>query len=145
MCSILFYQNLVKSLANLSQKVNSTTDPIFNQYNSVISGRMIYFIENSYVNCENCQEIYQERQVPGRNVTLVLCSWCVLLVCAFYLSQRWHRTDIALQNKVNSCLVICWIILIVHVTIFSVLSWSKLNEPGEKRNCFQVNKLHACI
>ena len=37
----------LKSLANLYQKFNSTTDPIFNQYNSVRSGRMIYFRENS--------------------------------------------------------------------------------------------------
>ena len=47
MCSILFYQNLVKSLANHQQKFNSTIEPIFNQYRSVRSGRMIYFRENS--------------------------------------------------------------------------------------------------
>ena len=31
--------------------VNSTTDPIFNQYNSVRSGRMIYFRESSNSFC----------------------------------------------------------------------------------------------
>ena len=43
-----------KSLANLKQEFNSTTDPKFNQYNSVRSGRMIYFRENS-------SEVYQLR------------------------------------------------------------------------------------
>ena len=44
---MLFYQDLVKSLGNFQQKFNSTTNSIFNHYNSVRSGRMIYFRENS--------------------------------------------------------------------------------------------------
>ena len=50
MHSILFYQNLVESLANLELKFNLTTDLMFfNQYNSGNVDRMIYLRENSIV------------------------------------------------------------------------------------------------
>ena len=95
----------------------------------------VHFINHKDVHCLCILSTKTVKSVP-----LVLCSWCASIICAFYQSQRWHRTGIVLPNKVNSCLVICWIILIMRMTIFLVLSWSKLNELIEKRNCFQVNK-----
>ena len=83
-----------------------------------------------------------DAEPPGQSVTLDLCPGiCLTCLCILFM-QRWHRTDFALPNKVCSCLVICWIILIMHeYDNILVSSWSKLNDRGEKRNCAKVNKI----